>query len=69
MVRGSLDAHHQNQHGIAKGGPGNEGDGEDRANKPREYRMTFLTKAGTRYCLLEGCSNRVTTRTDMRMHF
>ena len=68
MARGSLDAHHQNQHGIAKGGPGKKGDGEDGADKPREYRIAFLKKEGARYFPVEGCSDHVATRTDMQMH-
>ena len=32
---------------MAKGGPGQEGDGEGGGDKPRTYRMAFLEKAGS----------------------
>ena len=63
LARGSLAAHHQTQHGIEKGGPGQKGDGEDGGDKPREHRMEFSTKAGPISFPVEGCSNQAPTRT------
>ena len=48
---------------------GQEGEGEGRGDKSRTYRMTFLTEAGPRHYPVEGCSGRVATQTDMRVHF
>ena len=39
LVRGSLDVHCQNQHGVEKGDSVQEGKREVRVNKPRTYRM------------------------------
>ena len=69
MVRASLYAHRQTQHGAEKGGPGQEGKGEDWGENPREYRMAFLTKAVPISCPVEGCSGREATQTAMRMNF
>ena len=69
MARGSLAAHLQTQHGVAKGEPGQEGNGEGGDNEPRAYRMAFLEKAGPRPYPVEGCSGWEATRTAMRLHF
>ena len=54
---------------MVKGGPGQEGDGEGRGDKPRTYMMAFLTNTGPRHCPVEGCSGQAATQTDMRVHF
>ena len=36
---------------------------------PQTYRMSFLEKGGTRKFPVAGCSDRVATRTAMRVHF
>ena len=61
--------HRQTQHGVAKGVPGQEGDGEGGGDDPREYMTAFPAKAGPRPCPFEGCIVRVATRMTMRMHF
>ena len=48
LARVSLTSHRQTQHGVAKGGSGQEGDGEVGGDNPRTFRMTFLAKAGPR---------------------
>ena len=45
FAKGSLVAHHQNQHGVAKGGSGHLGDKEGWGDKPRTFRMAFPAKA------------------------
>ena len=58
--------HCQTQNGGAKGGLRSEGDEADGGgNEPRNYRMEFPARAGTRPCPVEGCSGRATTRTAM----
>ena len=70
LERGSLAAHRQTQHGIVKGVPVQEGDGEDRGGDPREYRMESPAKAGPRSYPVYRCSSRpAATRTATRMHF
>ena len=59
LAKGSLVTHRQNQHGVTKGSLGLEGDEADRGDdKPRTYKMEFLTRAGPRPCPVEGCSGR-----------
>ena len=48
LGKGSLAAHHQTQHVVAKGEPGKEEDGEGGVNEPRIYRMAFPVKVGAR---------------------
>ena len=69
LMRGSLAAHCQNQHGVTKGGTVQEGKIEGRGDEPRTYRMVFLAKAGLRHCPVEGCSGRASTQASMRVHF
>ena len=48
MAKGSLVAHRQTQHGVAKGRLGQEGKEEAGGDEPRTYRMAFPAKAGPR---------------------
>ena len=61
--------HCQTQHDMAKGVPGQEGDGEGRGNDTKTYRMVFPEKVGPRPCPVEGCSFRVAMQTAMQMQF
>ena len=54
---------------MSKGGPVQEGDGEDRGGKHKTYRMAFPEKAGPRTCPVEGFFGRVATRTSMQVQF
>ena len=55
LANWSLVMHLQNQHGVAKGGLGLEGDEADGGdNETSTYRMAFPTRAGTRPCPVEG---------------
>ena len=54
LARGSLAAHYQTQHDVAKGGTGQKGNGEGRGNKPRNSRMAFTQKSGPMHCPVEG---------------
>ena len=56
LVRGSLDAYCQNQHGIAKVVSIQEGYRVNGSDNPKTYRMEFLKKAGGRQCPVDGCS-------------
>ena len=69
LLTGSLASHCQNQHGVARGGSGQEGDEKIRVDKPRTFRRKFPAKEGPRPCQVEGCSGRATTQTSMRVHF
>ena len=69
MAKGLLVAHCQTQHGIAKGRLVKEGDKAAGGDDLRTYRMAFPAKAGPRPCPAEGCSRRVSTRTEMMVHF
>ena len=68
LVKVSLLAHSQTQHGVAKGGLGQEGNEEARGNNPRTYRIRFPVKSVPRSCPLEGCIGWVSTWTVMRAH-
>ena len=52
LTRGSLATHCQTQHGVAKGVPGQEGEGEGGGDNPRTYRRAFVTKEGPRHSLV-----------------
>ena len=69
LAKGSLVAHRQTQHGVAKGGSGKVSDEESGGNDPRTFRMAFPAKAGPRTCPVEGCSFRAAIQTAMRVHF
>ena len=69
LTRGSLAAHLQTQHVVAKGGLGQEGNKEGGGNNLRTLRMEFSAKEGPRTFPVEGCSGRLATRTSMRIHF
>ena len=69
MAKGSLVTYCQNQHGVAKGGLGPEGDEAAGGDDPRTYSMAFNAKAGTRPCQVKGCSSQASTRTATRVHF
>ena len=69
LVRGSLDAHFQKQHGIVKVVLLQEGYRVGGGDDPRTYRVVFLENLGPRNCPVEGCSGQATTRTSMRVHF
>ena len=68
LARGSLAANCQTHHGVERGGPGQEGEGEGRGDKPRTYRIEFPEKVGPRHCPVEGYSGREVTWTAMRMN-
>ena len=68
LATGSLSAHRQTQHGVVRGGSGQEGDEETRGDKPRTFRMVFPAKTVLRPCPAERCSDQAETRTDMRVH-
>ena len=68
-MKGSMVAHRQTQHGVAKGGSGKVGKNEVGGDDPRNYRMAFPAKAGPRPYPVEGCSVRVETRNTMSVHF
>ena len=62
--------HCQTEHSVAKGRLGLDGDKADGdGDKPRTYKMSFLTKAEPRPCPVKGCSGRASTRTEMRVQF
>ena len=63
-----MAAHCQTQHGVEKGGPGQEGYGEVGGEDPRTYRIVFPTNSGPGHCPVEGCSDRPATRNAMRVH-
>ena len=65
---GSLEAHLQTRHGVAKGGLGQEGGREARGDNTRTYRMLFPAKAGTMPYTVKGCSAQVSTQTRIRVH-
>ena len=69
MARGSLATHYQTQHGVAKGGPGQEVNREGKVNEPRTYMMVFPVKAIPRTCPDEGCSGQAATQMSMQVHF
>ena len=69
FAKGSLVAHHQNQHGMVKGRLGQEGDKEAGGENARTCRMDIPANAGPRPCQFEGCSDRVSTLTAMCVHF
>ena len=69
LTRGSLAVQCQIQHGVEKGGSGQEGNGDDGGDKPRTKRMTFQEKAGLRPCSVEGYSGQAETQTYILMHF
>ena len=50
LVRGSLATYRQTQHGVAKGGLGQEGDEEGGGDNPRTFRMAFPKKSGPMPC-------------------
>ena len=56
LAKGSLVAHHQNQHGVEKGGSRQEGNKEGRGKNPRTFRMAFPVKSGLSNCQVKGCS-------------
>ena len=69
LTKGSLNVHRQTQHGVEKGGPGQEGEKKGEGDKPRTFRMVFSAKSGPRPFPVEGCIGRAATRTAMRVHF
>ena len=69
LEKGSLFAHCQIHHGVAKWGSGQEVDKEVGGEDPRTLRMLFLAKSGPRPCPVKGFSGRSTTWTVMRVHF
>ena len=48
LAKDSLVEHCQTQHGVEKGGSGQEGDKEGEGNEPRTFRMVFPEKADSR---------------------
>ena len=69
LTRGSLAVQFEIQHGVAKGGSGHEGDGDDGGDKLRKNRIAFPDKAGLRPCSVEGYGGRAETQNSMKMHF
>ena len=61
LEKGSLAAHRQTHHGVAKEGLGQEDNGEGWGNEPRTYRTEFPAKVGSRPCPFQGCSGRAAT--------
>ena len=60
--------HPQTQHIVAKERLGSNGDeAEGGEDKPRTYKMAFLTRAGPMPCPVEGYSGRASTQTAMRV--
>ena len=64
-----MAAHLQNQHGVSKGGTGQEDDGYGGSDELRTYRMAFPENAGRRPCSVEGCSGQAATRMVTWVHF
>ena len=61
VSKGSLVAHHQNQHGVTKGRLGQEGDEAAEGDNPSTYRMTFTANDVPRPCPVDGCSGQAST--------
>ena len=61
--------HRQNQHGVEKGGSGQEGDKEGGGNKPRTFRTVFPEIAGLMPCPVKGFIGKAVTWTAMWVHF
>ena len=68
LARGSLAAHCQTQHGVARGGSRQEGDKESGDNELSSFSMAFPVTAGPRPFPVEVFSGRVVTRTAMWVH-
>ena len=66
---GSMVAHRQTQHDVAKGVLGKVGNKEGGGDNPRTYTMVFPEKSGPRPCPVKRCSGRAETRTEMQVHF
>ena len=58
LEKGSLVAHHQAQHSVAKGGLGEVGHEEAGGNDPRTYMVAFTAKVGPRPFPVKGCSGQ-----------
>ena len=69
LAKGSLVAHRQTQHGVAKGGLGQEGGKECGGDEPRTFRIVFPAKKGPSPWPVEGYSGQTATRTAMRVYF
>ena len=69
VAKGSLVAHRQTQHKVAKGRLEQEGDEAAGVKNPITYRMAFPAKARPRTCPVKGCSGRALTRTAMMVQF
>ena len=69
LTRGSLATHFQTYNGVAKEVTAQEREGGGGGKDTRTYRILFLTRAGLRHCLVEGCSGQAVKRTAMRVHF
>ena len=70
LEKRSLVMRRQNQHSVAKGRLGPEGDEADGGgDKPRTYKMAFLARAGPRPLPVKGYSGRASTWTELRAHF
>ena len=65
LVKGSLVAHRQTQHGMEKGGSGQVGEEEGGGNGPRTFRIAFPVKSVPRPLPVEWCSGRAATWTEM----
>ena len=64
--------HRQTHNGVAKEGLGSEGggaNGSDGGDGTRTYRMDFPARAVPMPCPVEGCSDRASMRTAMRVQF
>ena len=62
-------AHHKNQHGVEKGGSGQEGNKEGGGNKPKTFRMAFIAISRLMPCPVKGFSVRAMTWSSMQVSF
>ena len=69
LARGSLAVHRQTQHGVAKGGSGQENDKEFGGDDTRTFRVAFLEKSELSSFPVEGCSGQAATWMSMRIYF
>ena len=60
--------HHKTQKRVAKGGPGQEGDGEGGGDDPRTYSVAFPAEVEPRTCPVEVRSGQAATWMSMQVH-
>ena len=69
LAKGSMVEYRQNQHGVAKGGSGQEGNEKGGSNDPKKFSVVFPAKARPSTFLVEGRSGWAATQTSVRAHF